>query len=73
MKKRKTRSWKENERIWKEWTNFFSKPLRKQAEDKQYSKFFNIFRSLQINIALEDALEQMPKYAKYLKDILTKK
>src|SRR3954464_5149086 len=47
--------------------------LRKQNEDKNYKKFLEIFRSLRINIPLADALEQMPKYAKYLKDIITKK
>src|SRR4051812_8750798 len=47
--------------------------LKKQAEEKHYKKFLEIFRSLHINIPLADALEQMPKYAKYLKDMLTKK
>src|SRR3954462_10183607 len=46
---------------------------KKQAEEKHYKKFLEIFRSLHINIPLADALEQMPKYAKYLKDMLTKK
>src|SRR3954462_1825342 len=47
--------------------------LKKQMEEKHYKKFLDIFRSLHINIPLADALEQMPKYAKYLKDMLTKK
>src|SRR5438270_12792594 len=47
--------------------------LRKQDEDKNYKKFLEMFRGLHINIPLADALEQMPKYAKYLKDIITKK
>ena len=51
----------------------FSGRLKKQMEEKHYKKFLDIFRSLHINIPLADALEQMPKYAKYLKDILTKK
>src|SRR5436853_7140173 len=51
----------------------FPNRLKKQAEEKHYKKFLNMFRSLHINIPLADALEQMPKYAKYLKDILTKK
>ncbi|XP_058761440.1 uncharacterized protein LOC131634835 [Vicia villosa] len=33
----------------------------------------DIFRQLQINIPFLEALEQMPKYAKFMKDILTKK
>src|SRR3954464_15180372 len=51
----------------------FPSSLRKQVDDENYKKFLNIFRSLRINIPLADALEQMPKYAKYLKDIITKK
>ena len=47
--------------------------LKKQAEEKHYKKFLEIFRTLHINIPLADALEQMPKYSKYLKDMLTKK
>src|SRR3954464_12180651 len=47
--------------------------LRIQNEDKNYKKFLEIFRSLRINIPLADALEQMHKYAMYLKDIITKK
>src|SRR3954463_1991680 len=47
--------------------------LRKQNEDKNYKKFLEMFRGLRINIPLADALEQMPKYAKYLKDIINKK
>src|SRR5438045_1568337 len=47
--------------------------LKKQAEEKHYKKFLEIFRSLHISIPLADALKQIPKYAKYLKDMLTKK
>ncbi|EEF41198.1 conserved hypothetical protein, partial [Ricinus communis] len=46
----------------------------KQAEAKeQFSKFLDIFRQLHINLPFIDALEQMPKYAKFLKDILSRK
>ena len=41
--------------------------------DDQFSKFLSIFKQLHINIPLIDALEQMPKYAKFLKDIISKK
>lgn len=51
----------------------FPNRLEKQADEKNYTKYLNMFRSLHINILLADALEQMPKYEKYLKDILTKK
>src|SRR4051812_19889095 len=51
----------------------FPNCLKKHNEDKNYKKFLEIFRSLRINIPLADALEQMPKYAKYLKNIIIKK
>ena len=41
--------------------------------DDQFSKFLSILKQLHINIPLIEALEQMPKYAKFLKDIISKK
>ncbi|XP_075633464.1 uncharacterized protein LOC142605923 [Castanea sativa] len=41
--------------------------------DDQLSKFLSIFKQLHINIPLIEALEQMPKYAKFFKDIISKK
>src|SRR5438270_1353522 len=51
----------------------FPNRLKKQTEDKQYSKFLNMFRSLHINIPFADMLEHMPKYAKFLKELVSKK
>src|SRR3954471_15949783 len=51
----------------------FPSRLKKQTEDKQYSKFLNMFRSLHINIPFADMLEHMPKYAKFLKELVSKK
>ncbi|CAL1361107.1 unnamed protein product [Linum trigynum] len=42
-------------------------------EDPNFKKFVNIFKQLQINIPLAEALEQMPTYAKFLRELLTKK
>ncbi|XP_058776829.1 uncharacterized protein LOC131651181 [Vicia villosa] len=39
----------------------------------QYARFMEIFKQLQINIPFSKAIAQMPKYAKFMKDILTKK
>jgi len=47
--------------------------FKKENEDKQYSKFLNIFKTLSINIPFLEALEQMPLYAKFMKEVLTKK
>ena len=41
--------------------------------DDQFSKFLSILKQLHINIPLIEALEQMPKYAKFFKDIISKK
>src|SRR4051812_24286270 len=51
----------------------FPSRLKKQTEDTHYRKFLEMFRSLHINIPFADVLEQMPRYAKYLKEMITKK
>ncbi|KAL5564233.1 hypothetical protein UlMin_027397 [Ulmus minor] len=51
----------------------FPQRLRKQNLDKQFSKFIDIFKSLHINLPFVDMLEQMPKYAKFLKEVLSNK
>ncbi|KAJ9540615.1 hypothetical protein OSB04_027121 [Centaurea solstitialis] len=47
--------------------------LRNQNEELQFKKFLDVFKQLHINIPLVEAIEQMPRYAKFLKDILNKK
>ncbi|KAJ9547181.1 LOW QUALITY PROTEIN: hypothetical protein OSB04_019724 [Centaurea solstitialis] len=47
--------------------------LKNKNMDKQFKKFLYIFKQLHINIPLVEALEQMPNYVKFLKDILSKK
>ncbi|XP_060968683.1 uncharacterized protein LOC115710513 [Cannabis sativa] len=47
--------------------------LRKNSLDKKFSKFLEIFRKLHINIPFVEALEQMPTYMKFMKEILAKK
>ena len=51
----------------------FPTRLKQHALDKQFSKFFEIFKKLHINIPFADALAQMPSYAKFLKEILGNK
>ncbi|CAL1413188.1 unnamed protein product [Linum trigynum] len=51
----------------------FPQRLMKPMEDPNFKKFVNIFKQLQINIPLAEALEQMPTYAKFLRELLTKK
>lgn len=45
----------------------------KAREAKQFSKFLDVFKKLQINIPYADAIEQMPSYEKFMKEILTRK
>jgi hypothetical protein len=45
----------------------------KKDKERQYARFLDIFKRLQINIPFSEALEQMPTYAKFMKDILSKK
>ncbi|XP_057744979.1 uncharacterized protein LOC130962833 [Arachis stenosperma] len=47
--------------------------LRKDGKDGQFSRFLKIFKKLQINILFAEALEQMPLYAKFLKELVTSK
>ena len=41
--------------------------------NKQFTKFMDVFKKLHINIPFADALEQMPSYVKFMKDILSQK
>ena len=41
--------------------------------DSQYARFLNILKKLEINIHFAEALTQMPHYAKFMKDIISKK
>ena len=47
--------------------------LKKKAENKKFSKFMAIMKQLTVNVPLMEALEQMPNYAKFMKELLTKK
>ena len=47
--------------------------LKKHKMDKQFTKFMEVFKKLHINIPFANALEQMPSYVKFMKDILSQK
>ncbi|GJX69614.1 putative nucleotidyltransferase, ribonuclease H [Tanacetum coccineum] len=47
--------------------------LEKEKEKEQFRKFLKKFQQLSINIPFIKALEQMPIYAKFMKDLLSKK
>ncbi|XP_045802421.1 uncharacterized protein LOC123896006 [Trifolium pratense] len=60
-------------------TSFHAKlpyPRKKKATEKEHQHFKNFMKmlhSLQANIPFAEALEQMPIYAKFMKELLTKK
>ncbi|GJV99600.1 DNA-directed DNA polymerase, partial [Tanacetum coccineum] len=51
----------------------FPKRLRKEKEEAQQKKFLENLKQLHINLPFIEALAQMPKYAKFLKSLLTNK
>nr|GEY07756.1 hypothetical protein [Tanacetum cinerariifolium] len=51
----------------------FPGQLKKGNEKEQFRKFFENLQQLSINITFFEALEQMPKYAKFMKDLLVRK
>ncbi|PWA88833.1 hypothetical protein CTI12_AA116700 [Artemisia annua] len=51
----------------------FPHRVRKEKEDAYQEKFLENLRQLQLSIPFMEALVQMPKYAKYLKSLLTNK
>ncbi|XP_019429353.1 PREDICTED: uncharacterized protein LOC109336963 [Lupinus angustifolius] len=42
-------------------------------KERQYTRFMDIFKNLQVNIPFMEAMEQIPTYAKFMKDLLTRK
>ncbi|KAL4283808.1 hypothetical protein GQ457_16G019000 [Hibiscus cannabinus] len=51
----------------------FPQRLKKQKQDYQFKKFLYILKQVHINLPLVEALQQMPNYAKFLKDMVTRK
>ncbi|XP_062119059.1 uncharacterized protein LOC133832774 [Humulus lupulus] len=51
----------------------FPQCLQKQKLGKQFSEFLEVFKTLHLNIPSAEALEKMPIYVKFMKDILSKK
>ncbi|RYQ92030.1 hypothetical protein Ahy_B09g098119 [Arachis hypogaea] len=51
----------------------FPQLLNGAIEKRIYSRFLDLFASLHVNIPFIKALQQMPSYIKYMKELLTKK
>ncbi|XP_015949650.1 uncharacterized protein LOC107474540 [Arachis duranensis] len=65
----------EQKKVVKPYISPLSYPQRLQRElkDQQFPKFLEVFKKLEINIPLVEALEQMILYAKFLKELINKK
>ncbi|XP_075098830.1 uncharacterized protein LOC107785474 [Nicotiana tabacum] len=48
----------------------FPQRFQKVKDNAAYKKFLDILKQVQINIPLVDILQEVPKYAKYIKDIV---
>ena len=51
----------------------FPQRLQRSRREEQFSKFLDIFKKIEINIPFVEVIRQMPLYAKFLKEILSKK
>ena len=50
-----------------------SQRFQKAKIEEQFSIFLEVFKNIEINLPFAEALIQMPNYAKFMKDILSKK
>ncbi|KAL4281894.1 hypothetical protein GQ457_03G020300 [Hibiscus cannabinus] len=51
----------------------FPQRLKTHKEDNQFKRFVDMLDQLHIDVPFLEAIDQMPTYAKFLKDIITKK
>ena len=51
----------------------FPQRLQKSRREEQFSKFLDIFKKIKINIPFAEVISQMPLYAKFLNEVLSKK
>ncbi|XP_058784400.1 uncharacterized protein LOC131659192 [Vicia villosa] len=52
---------------------FPTRNRKKEQHEKNFEKFLEMFKKLELNIPFLEALEQMPTYAKFMKDIISKR
>ncbi|XP_070023239.1 uncharacterized protein [Nicotiana sylvestris] len=51
----------------------FPQRLQKQKNDAKYKKFLDILSQVSVNLPLVEILQEVPKYARYLRDIVANK
>ncbi|XP_075088434.1 uncharacterized protein LOC107779308 [Nicotiana tabacum] len=50
----------------------FPQRLARKVDDRKLKKFYDILKQLSVNIPFVEAFQEMPGFAKYLKDLITK-
>ncbi|XP_070050337.1 uncharacterized protein [Nicotiana tomentosiformis] len=51
----------------------FPQRLARRVDDSKFEKFYDIRKQLSVNIPFVEAFQETPSFAKYLKDLITKK
>ncbi|XP_070009169.1 uncharacterized protein [Nicotiana sylvestris] len=51
----------------------FPQILARKVDDRKLKKFYDILKQLSVNISFVEAFQEMTDFAKYLKDLITKK
>ncbi|XP_009615953.1 uncharacterized protein [Nicotiana tomentosiformis] len=51
----------------------FPRKQRREKLDKQFERFLEVFKQVHVNIPFTEVLSQMPAYANFMKEILSKK
>ncbi|XP_070017469.1 uncharacterized protein [Nicotiana sylvestris] len=51
----------------------FPQRLARKIDDRKLEKFYDILKKLSVNIPFVEAFQEIPGFAKYLKDLITKK
>ena len=51
----------------------FPQRLQKAKMEEQFSRFLDFFKKIEVNTPFVETLTQMPNYAKFFKEILSKK
>ena len=53
-------------------TFLFPDRLKQSNKEKEFNKFAQMFKQIRINIPFVDSILQIPSYAKFLKDIMSR-
>src|SRR3954470_24587181 len=52
---------------------FPSRVTKKKSKEKDFEKFTALFKKLEVNLPFFEALEHMPLYRKFMKEVMAKK